>query len=213
MRVDPELREVGGYLRSHSLLNRYFEEDSAFTVKERMKIGAPTAFDPIFFSGLLLETIRATGVRRKAGQDIAAYARSALKDRTIGIIGTRYGLLQKIFEIFGAKTYGMDTDSAAVRVANQRGLTAVAASAEDIDRHFPGRKPDFLVSFYFFAKHYWENREEQLEGIIRALHKHSSKQTIHLHQTIGAPVPLENFTSVSQTGYSSGLVSVFKKKE
>lgn len=224
--TEPSLVQLRGYLQGHRGLRRDYQADlrlerrlnrglpRGLSLKQRMQYGAPTAMMPEYFGHLVYEVIQATGVQRKPGESIEAFARAALKGKTIGVIGSRYGLLQKIFELFGAKTYGVDASQPAARTAQSRGLNVRQTGAENIHEAFAGHEPDFLVSFYFFAPHYWtENgeRKNTLKKIMDAMHMHSTPQTVHVHQTFGEPVPFPGFETLEQKESFMGRLTLLKK--
>ena len=158
---------------------------------------APQAIPPEACADLVHEAVQATGIKRKKTESIEDFARRCLQGKSVAVIDARYGMLQKVFELFGAKTYGMDIDPDAVRVCQQRNLETKRVSAEEIHQEFADRKPDFVVSWCFFDKYYWGGRKEQEAiRILEALRRHSSEKTIHLHQTYYAPVDFPGYENV-----------------
>jgi hypothetical protein len=161
---------------------------------------------------LLLATARATGMALRAPETIPDYLNRALRGKTVAVIGTRYGSLQKLFGAFGAKTYGIDINDEAAKVARSRGLAAVTGDVANIHSLFPDREPDFIVSFQFFDPSYWQSRKEQLPHILEGILEHSTESTIHVHCTDGNPTAFPNFDVLSQESVRNLVTTVLKKK-
>ncbi|HLD76454.1 MAG TPA: hypothetical protein VI874_05510, partial [Candidatus Norongarragalinales archaeon] len=160
-----------------------------------MRQGAPTAFSPTAFFSLIWELVHSTGAVPRAGQSGEDFVRKSLTGMSIAVVGTRAGLLQKMLEHYGASTYGLDVDAEAIRIAKSRGLDAECVSAEKINKVFAGRTPNRVVSYYFLAPHYWQETDKKFEfnRVVRALHEHSSDETVHIHQTVGVPLEMPGF--------------------
>ncbi|MDP3741710.1 MAG: methyltransferase domain-containing protein [Candidatus Micrarchaeota archaeon] len=197
------------FLGNRVTLRKLAQEDRDHERRLRLSKGfhSPTAFPAGVFSHLVLETARATGVSRRKSEQVQTYLKRALTGKTICVVGTRYGLLNKVFETFGAKTYGVDIDPDATSVAKSRRVNIATESAEHLSTVFPGKKPNFIVSFQFFDPAYWIGREKELPHVLRGIIQHSTPQTIHLHQTFGQPTKFEPLQFHSSVEHSGSIVS------
>ncbi|MFH1199603.1 MAG: hypothetical protein V1708_00890 [Candidatus Micrarchaeota archaeon] len=175
----------------------------------------PHSMNPVGYASLLLAAAKATGVERKE-ENTRAYLNRALRGKNVCVIGSRFGALQKVFELFGANTYGVDTDRAGVDFAKREGLEAAHGSAEEIDRLFSGKRPDFIVSYQFFDPRYWESERpelmKKLEDIQRGISRHSTNKTIQIHDTIGPPTKFHGTTTISTQREENDHVIVILKK-
>ena len=216
-----QAKKVERFLTRHQPLQKLYAEDHAFwkheLIKNKGKYFPPNAFRPENSSLLLHEVAVQTGVKPKPREKVDEWLSRALNGKNVCVLGTRYGLLNKIFELFGAKTYGVDVDENAVKKSLERGLNVKRVEVADLPKAFPNEKPDFIVSLQFLDPLYWNswqciwNIPKTIKGIVG----HTTNETIHVHDTTCLPpIKLDGLTQTKQMVSKEELpsyITVLKK--